>query len=511
MMAPMPTEVWLTAAAAAAYVALALVATAGRARQPLAAQLGLMSAGLFAYNLAELLSLLDAREPWVFLSDAAAALATIPTLELFLGFLGLTRRTRLSRLVARLYFGALAALSLLPIVFAPAALAHDSGAWALAMLAGLVPAFASVALLVVRHYRRSRGPERSRTQLVGGALLLGVGAIASDLGAMAGADLPRLSYVGLLAAAVLLAVLTLRGRIVEAPSIATLVTATIVGLLGVVALQLVASLAGRRSILFALGAVAVVATLALALRPLFAASSEERARLRSLATLGRFSRQMAHDLRNPLAAIKGAAQFLKEERRAGRSLDDHEDFLDVILESSERMDRLTAEYLRMGRLELAPTAVDVAGLVHEATRAAQLAGQGGTKLVERIAEGLPTLRADRDLLLFALENVLRNAREASPEDAEIVIVAEAGRMDRASTVLLTVTDRGAGMDVRTRERALAGFFTTKEGGTGFGLTFVARVVEAHRGALRIDSEEGKGTSVTLELPALDAEGPPSAG
>jgi two-component system, NtrC family, sensor histidine kinase HydH len=67
-------------------------------------------------------------------------------------------------------------------------------------------------------------------------------------------------------------------------------------------------------------------------------------------------------------------------------------------------------------------------------------------------------------------------------------------------VLIAVQDTGVGMDVRTRERALGGLFTTKKDGSGLGLTFVRRVVEAHRGALTVASEEGRGTTVTLELP-----------
>ena len=71
-------------------------------------------------------------------------------------------------------------------------------------------------------------------------------------------------------------------------------------------------------------------------------------------------------------------------------------------------------------------------------------------------------------------------------------------------VVVRVRDDGPGMDVRTRERALAGFFTTKPEGTGLGLAIVARVVEAHGGSLRVESEEGRGTEIALDLPASDA-------
>ena len=77
----------------------------------------------------------------------------------------------------------------------------------------------------------------------------------------------------------------------------------------------------------------------------------QRERLERLATLGRFSAQMAHDLKNPIAALKGAAQYLKEEHAQGRPWDDKGDFLDLLLEQVERLDRVVSTYQRLGRVE----------------------------------------------------------------------------------------------------------------------------------------------------------------
>lgn len=237
------------------------------------------------------------------------------------------------------------------------------------------------------------------------------------------------------------------------------------------------------------------------MRPLIAASSEERARERYLATIGRFSSQMAHDIRNPLAAILGAAQFLKEERVQGRSMDPHDEFIDMIIERTRRVERLVRDYLRMGRLELDLGPLDINALLSDAVGGlAVTLADAKVEIRMQLAPDLPFLEADRDLLMFALENVLRNACEAMSTGGELAVRTDASSNEQPARVSISIRDSGSGMDVRTRERALQGFFTTKEGGSGFGLAFVARVVEAHGGALSVESEEGKGTLVVMQIP-----------
>lgn len=495
---------WLTVASAASYLAIALLAAMRRAKHPLAVELGLMCVGLFAYNMFELLSNVVPAAPWVPLSDAVASLLAVPTLELFLGFMGLSRRFTAARRVGRLYFGVLAAAAL--STAGPRWVGRST--WASLMLVGVVGLFGAVGLLLSRYTRRATGVERTRAQLLLGALLLGIGGVISDLGALAGAPLPRLSYVGLLGAALLIAAVTLRARIVEGASIATLINASIVAVAAVVALVALGSWAGDRPALLAVGALVLLLVVGATLGPVVTSYTRERERGRYLATLGRFSQQLAHDLRNPLAAIQGAAQFLLEERRAGRTMDEHEDFVQLILERAARVERLIQDYQRMGRIELARAPVDVNALLADAARgfttSAPHAGANEPPALHLTLEpgaGLPTLSLDPDLFAFAIENLLRNASEAMPSGGTITLRSEPAEGRYRGGVRVVVADTGVGMDVRLLDRAHDEFFTTKAGGSGLGLAFVRRVVAAHDGRVTMESEEGVGTRVVVDLPA----------
>jgi two-component system sensor histidine kinase HydH len=114
------------------------------------------------------------------------------------------------------------------------------------------------------------------------------------------------------------------------------------------------------------------------------------------------------------------------------------------------------------------------------------------------------LALDRDLMLAALETLVRNAREALAgsvrASGRVAIVVEA----REREIVIAVEDDGAGMDARTRERAFDEFYTTKTTGSGLGLAYVARVATAHGGRAAVESRQGQGTRVELRLPNVRA-------
>jgi signal transduction histidine kinase len=223
----------------------------------------------------------------------------------------------------------------------------------------------------------------------------------------------------------------------------------------------------------------------------------QRAGLSRFANVGRFSAQMAHDLKNPLAAARAALDFLEEERRQGRSLDAHAHFLSLVREQLARMTRTIERYQRLASVEpaCAPLAVDE--LVRKVLALQTFAGE----VQVDVPSTLPRPLADEDLLGAALDNLVKNAIEALPGGKGVIYVrAELDELPSGDAVTLSVTDTGAGMDARAREQAFEPFFTTKATGSGLGLSWVKQVVEAHGGVVRLTSEEGKGTTVALTLP-----------
>ncbi len=495
----MTLRLWLAAASAAVFLALTLVAGRRRARHPLAIWVGLVCAGLFTYNLAELLSVLEGAATWVFVSDGAAALTAAFTFELFVRLLGFARPLSRARLVAAIYFPLVALLGFAPIVVPHVREARDR-AFPIAMLLGLLPALIVLGRLVWVRTRRSWGVERARAQLAGATLILGVGSVLSDLAAMLGAPAPRLSYAGLLLASIVLTAWTLEARIFRGVRTTTLLNALVIALIAVGAQVLLVSTTYGRTEFVLFGTLVVVLVTIGAIAPLLGQLEEQRAKAAYLTTLGRLAEQMAHDLRNPLAAIKGAAQFLEEERARGHSLDPHGAMLDVIVERVDRIERSIADYQRMGRVEPMSRLTALGPLVADAAALAETLGAPGTKVEVSAADDVPSVMVDPDLFTFALENLVRNACEALPAGGTVSIRTERAREGDRELVRVAVADTGEGMDAETRERVLGGFYSTKTGGSGLGLTFVRRVVDAHHGRFRLVSALGKGTRVVLEIP-----------
>lgn len=493
-------------AASAVFLALAvLTATRGRRESALALPTALLCADLFAYLGFEVVGELTEAAPWEWLEAAAAAASGALLFHLVLAFVGARRTHRAALVVVYAYFGAVALSSLAPLA-QPAWAAYPGGErWALAMLGGTVPAFALAAFLLVRYHRRAAGEERARTQLFVAAVAVGVGGAASDLASLAGAPaIPHLAGPGMLLSALLLSALALRARFVAGGVRTAVVTALLVAVLGVVAQLVVFRAFGGATAALVIGTLLVSLVVLAAARAIWSAATEVRERTAHLATLGRLSAQMAHDIRNPLAAIRGAAQYLEEELRRGGALADQAELIELIVEQSARLDRVVDEYGRLGRAKARRAATDVDALVEGVAERAQRALATGATIAIRAEPGAAgEAQLDAELVTTALENLVRNAVEALGARGGAIVVG--ARRDGAR-VELSVADDGPGMDARTLERADQDFFTTKADGSGLGLAFARRVAEAHGGALAIESASGRGTTVRLRL--LDVQPTP---
>lgn len=497
-LASLSFRAWVSLISAGLYLSLSGAAALARRRGPLTPTLGRTTAALFAYEAFELGKQLTGEDIFNHLECAAASVVAPTTAALVITFLGEWRGLRWLVITGASYFSLLSALCLAAI-FVPPLAAHFSAQppWAIAMLAGMIPEFGFLGVLLVRHARTSTPTERARTQLLALALVLGAGGAACDLLAIAGVeDVPRVAMFGLVAAALVLAALAFQMDIL-ATTQRLLIANVVVVIMVTVLLHGIALTLTDWPALTATLAVAITLAALGTLRPIVAVQNEERARLRQLATLGRFSAQMAHDLKNPLAAIRGAAQFLLEERARGASIDAQETFVSLIVEQTDRATRVVDDYQRLGRAEAVRRTVVLKPLLEE-MRSAQQAASAAHPIsltLEPPLDASTEVSLDRDLVLGALENLIRNAREAMPDGGAITL----GASRAGDQLTLRVSDAGPGMDPRTRESAFDEFFTTKATGSGLGLAFVARVAEAHGGRARLTSEVGRGTTVWLDL------------
>jgi len=115
-----------------------------------------------------------------------------------------------------------------------------------------------------------------------------------------------------------------------------------------------------------------------------------------------------------------------------------------------------------------------------------------------VADGLPPVAADREMLARALGNLVGNALDAMPEGGILRVAATA----QDGGVAIEVSDTGPGLTDEQRTRLFTPYYTTKKGGTGLGLAIVQGIVSDHGGRIRVESEPGKGTTFTLLLPSL---------
>ena len=489
----------------AAFFALAALAASRGKRDPLARLLAVLCLDLVAYGTSEAIKDFHELSPhraWLWINAATASLAPPLFYHFVVAFVGRRRALRPALTVSYAFYGTLSALSLSPI-FVPSMDRFVNGPiWAGGMLAGMAVVVGHGIALLAGHMRDAPAEEKARGRLVLAGVLIAAFANMSDLAQLAGASwAPHLGTSGLAVCGFVLAAAALRVRMFERLSFLTAVNAIAIALIVVLAEISVFRFFGDRSAFAVVLTVLVVLGALVASRFVLGDYAAARERTLAHASLGRMAAQMAHDIKNPLASIRGAAQFLAAERAAGRSIDEQNEFLDLLVKQCDRLTRVVDQYQRIGRGEPLLGKTDLNDAAREAMRFLQ-----STATIEaQLAEALPACESDRDLLVIALENVLRNAHEAATGRTLHVETGKAlGDDRRQEWIYVAVRDEGPGMDPRTRERALEGFFTTKSQGSGLGLAFVRRVVEAHRGKLHIESHEGRGTTVRIELRASAA-------
>ena len=242
--------------------------------------------------------------------------------------------------------------------------------------------------MLVIHLRRAASvEERNRTWLLLAAVTVISPLASSEVWADLGFDVPRLGSVGILSFNAILMVAALRFRLFDkALSPSAALSATVIAAVGGIAYLSIFRVAGTNTALLVFGTLTVTLVLLAAARLIVGTVISRRDQLVRLATLGRMSAQMGHDLKNPLAALKGAAQFLREERAQGRSIDDRTEFLDLIVQQIDRLKGVVDKYQRLGRVEPVRTRVQVNELVQTPGHAAEVRqrrrdrGEGGARL-----------------------------------------------------------------------------------------------------------------------------------
>ncbi len=225
---------------------------------------------------------------------------------------------------------------------------------------------------------------------------------------------------------------------------------------------------------------------------------EERMRQADrLAAIGRLAANIAHEIRNPLAALSGAIEQLTHELSPNET---QERLMQIVLRESRRLNRIISEFLDYARpAPLRRQTVNVAELLDEV--ALLLERHPLAEKITIVRNYAAALSAEMDAHQFrqALWNLSLNAAQAMPDGGTLTIGARV--MDGSGSRLeVWVTDTGQGIERKDLPHIFEPFYSTRPGGTGLGLALVHRVVEEHGGTVKVRSAPGTGTTFVLRLP-----------
>jgi signal transduction histidine kinase len=241
-----------------------------------------------------------------------------------------------------------------------------------------------------------------------------------------------------------------------------------------------------------------------------AEAEQELRRGEALAAVGQAAAQVAHEIKNPLGSIRLGVAMLRDMTRDREAITT----IDLVERGIQHLSKLTldvTQFSRRRQLTLAAD-VDLAELLNESLDlVTEKLREKRTPVERRFPEEPVRGNWDEDQLRQVFVNLLANAVDAGPAESPVNISAErvtvvagdrrngeGGRQVPAARV--SITDRGQGMEERTRARIFEPFFTTKKKGTGLGLAIAKQIVEQHGGSIRVESAPGQGTRFTIDLP-----------
>ncbi|MCB2185540.1 MAG: HAMP domain-containing protein [Deltaproteobacteria bacterium] len=229
----------------------------------------------------------------------------------------------------------------------------------------------------------------------------------------------------------------------------------------------------------------------------------ELVRSEKLVSLGRLSAGVAHEIRNPLNAMKGAMVHLRQRWSHEPLI---EQYTTLVSEEIDRLNRVVSEFLFFAKqAPPKPQKLDFnQGVLRAQELLAEQAAAGGVSFVNRLDPDLPPVYLDPYQVEQVLLNVVINALDASQPGGTITFTTGARDEAAGRRVWLTVEDQGRGISPEDLPYVCDPFFTTKEEGTGLGLPLSLGIVESHGGSLELASELGSGTRVTMVFPLVVA-------
>lgn len=226
------------------------------------------------------------------------------------------------------------------------------------------------------------------------------------------------------------------------------------------------------------------------------ALEESSRRQDRLAAIGRMAASIAHEIRNPLAAMRGSIQMLRSEMDENSS---QTELMEIILRESDRLNGIITDFLSYARPRTTTMSrVDVGDLLHQTFALLRHSPEicDGQEIVEELPDEAIFAEADPGQLKQVFWNLARNALQAMPEGG---VLRANLHMNSNNRMRVTFSDTGRGMSAEQVEHLFEPFSSTT-GGTGLGLSIVYQIIREHGGTINVRSRESQGTTISIELP-----------
>jgi signal transduction histidine kinase len=220
-----------------------------------------------------------------------------------------------------------------------------------------------------------------------------------------------------------------------------------------------------------------------------------------LSALGEFSAVLAHEIRNPLGAIRGTAEILRDDYSPGER---KYEFLEILIKETDRLNRVVEDFLTLSRpLQVESETCDlVAELQDTLVLVSGEAAKRGVRL-DFAPSTLPSVCGNREKLRQVFLNLLLNGVQATGKGGSVTITTCHSSVveGKPDGVELSFADTGEGINQTALPLIFEPFFTTKTGGTGLGLAITQKIIESHGGSIKVESTVGEGTTFRVWLPA----------
>lgn len=220
---------------------------------------------------------------------------------------------------------------------------------------------------------------------------------------------------------------------------------------------------------------------------------EELRHKEKLAFVGQMATTIGHEIRNPLASLKGFTQLQREKHK------EDEAHYSIMEQEIDRIDSILNDVLVIGKPKsLHVSQCNLEELINYVISITEQSEQGKNCEIDvQIENSLPLIECDEKQMKQVFLNLIKNGVESVPDDGKLTIEC---RNESNNWVLIRICDKGCGIPKIVQEKLFEPFFTTKDYGTGLGLMVSKKIIEDHHGTIQIASEEGKGTEVTITLP-----------